>query len=313
MRCTRRCRCLMLAIFLALIATSLCAQTESAIKNTFWQPDELQSGSPVFFTVELEHDATKVSGKFLGKDLLFFRSDKPRVWYSLAGVDVETTSGTYEVAIRALLRNGRVARSVKNVEIGAANFKSGDVNVPENFVNPDEAGKRKIAADQALKERAFAHLIPTPQWSGDFIKPVDAPETDSFGMTRVLNEELTSEHRGTDFPIKEGSPVSASNSGTVVLARELFYEGNCVIIDHGQHFFTIYMHLSKMLVRAGQRVRKGQRLGLSGSTGRVTGPHLHMGVRWESAYVDPTKLLKLTLPETNRVVRTAGRRTRSRR
>jgi murein DD-endopeptidase MepM/ murein hydrolase activator NlpD len=83
-----------------------------------------------------------------------------------------------------------------------------------------------------------------------------------------------------------------------VLARELFYEGNCVIIDHGQHFFTEYMHLSRIDVKTGERVKKGQRLGLTGSTGRVTGPHLHMGVRWETSYLDPTKLLALTLPET---------------
>jgi hypothetical protein len=285
---------------------SLFGQTESAIKNVFWQPNELQPGSVTFFTVELNRKATKVSGQFLGKNLLFFHSGTARVWYLLAGVDVETTPGTYDLRIRAELPGGRVARTVKPVEIGAVTFRTADVNVPENFVKPDEASQRKIAADQRLKERTFAHLIPTPQWSGDFIKPVQAPPTDSFGMTRIFNEELTSEHRGTDFPIKEGSPVMTSNSGTVVLARELFYEGNCVVLDHGQHLFTIYMHLSKIQVRKGQKVRKGQRLGLSGATGRVTGPHLHMGVRWEGSYVDPTKLLALTLPETHKVVRTAG-------
>lgn len=302
----RRPRTFFIVVTLFVLASPLLfAQTESAIRNVFWQPDELQSGSVIFFTVELNRDATKVSGKFLDKDLLFFRSEKPSVWYSLAGIDVETTPGAYELSIRAVMRGGRATRTLKKVEVGAATFKTGDIDVPENFVTPDEASKKRIAAEQAVKERAYAHFIATPQWSGDFVKPVAAAATDSFGMTRVLNEELTSEHRGTDFPIKERSPVSASNSGTVVLARDLFYEGNCVVLDHGQHFFTIYMHLAKIQVREGAKVRKGQRLGLSGATGRVTGPHLHMGVRWEGAYVDPTKLLALTLPETNRVVRRA--------
>jgi murein DD-endopeptidase MepM/ murein hydrolase activator NlpD len=162
-----------------------------------------------------------------------------------------------------------------------------------------------------VKERAFRHYLGAPQWSGDFVKPADAQSTPSFGMTRLLNEELTSEHRGTDFPIKEGEPVVASNSGTVVLARELFYEGNCIIIDHGQHFFTEYMHLSKIQVKVGQKVEKSQRIGLTGATGRVTGPHLHMGVRWETSYLDPTKLLALTLPETRKtaaVLRSRRRR-----
>ena len=82
-----------------------------------------------------------------------------------------------------------------------------------------------------------------------------------------------------------------------MLAQELFYEGNCVVVDHGQRLFTIYMHLSKIQVKAGDKLRKGERLGVSGQTGRVTGPHLHMGVRWNGAYLDPTKLMGLTLPE----------------
>jgi murein DD-endopeptidase MepM/ murein hydrolase activator NlpD len=217
-------------------------------------------------------------------------------------------TGTYDLRIRATLNGGRVARTVKSVEIGTVTFRTGDVKVPENFVKPDPASEKKIAADRRVKERAFSHSSATPQWSGDFIKPVEAPPTDSFGMTFIFNEELTSEHRGTDFPIKEGSPVMSSNAGTVVLARELFYEGNCVILDHGQHFFTIYMHLSKIQVKEGQKVRKRQRLGLSGATGRVTAPHLHMGVRWAGSYVDPTKLFALTLPETNKVVRTTRTR-----
>ena len=302
----RNLRKLFTLITVSLLAqTSLFGQTESSIKNVFWQPNDLQPGSVTFVTVELNRKAKKVSGRFLGKDLLFFYSGRAGVWYSLAGVDVETTPGSYDLRIRVALPGGRVARSVKPVEIGTVTFRTGDVNVPENFVNPDEASQKKIAADQRLKERAFAHFIPTVQWSGDFVTPVEAPPTDSFGMTHIFNEELTSEHRGTDFPIKEGSPVSASNSGTVVLARELFYEGNCVVLDHGQHFFTAYMHLSKIQVREGQKVRKRKRLGLSGATGRATGPHVHMGVRWEGSYVDPTKLFVLTLPETDKVVRTA--------
>ena len=289
---------LILVALLVLVAPSVFCQAESAFRNVFWQPNELQPGSVIFFTVELNGAASRVTGKFLGRELLFFKTDKPTVWYSLAGADVGTQPGTYDVTVSAVVR-GRTARTVKKVEIGAANFKTGTAEVPENYVNPDEASKRRIVADQVLKDRAFAHFIAPPQWSGDFIKPVAAPSTESFGMTRVLIEELTTEHRGTDFPIKEGSLVSASNSGTVVLARELFNEGNCIIIDHGQHFDTIYMHLSKIEVKNGDKVEKGQHLGLTGATGRVTGPHLHMGVRWEAAYLDPTKLIALTLPETH--------------
>jgi len=274
------------------------APLPSSFKNVFWQPNDLQQGSATFFTVEMARPASRVSGRFLGKEIAFFRGKNPTVWYALAGVDMETAPGTYDLAISAVVPAHGLVRAVKRIEVGSGDFKEGTVEVPENFVNPDDAGKKQVAADEALKSRAYAHMVPTPQWSGDFVKPVDAPSTPSFGMTRVLNEEMTSQHRGTDFPAKEGSRVSASNAGTVVLAKEMFYEGNCIILDHGMRFFTIYMHLSKMEVKVGDKVKKGGPLGFSGATGRVTGPHLHMGVRWNGAYIDPTKLLALTLPET---------------
>jgi murein DD-endopeptidase MepM/ murein hydrolase activator NlpD len=281
------------------------------IKNVFWQPNELQEGSVALITVELERVPLKVTGKWIGKNLAFFRSDNPKIWYALGGADLETQPGTYDLTLEAVMVGGRVIHSLKKTDIGAANFRSGAVDVPENFVEPDAKSKKQIAADALLKNRAFSHLISAPQWSGDFVTPVQAKPTDSFGMTHIFNEELSSTHRGTDFPVNEGAPVVASNSGTVVLARELFYEGNCVIVDHGQRFFTIYMHLSKIEAKVGDKLGKGDRLGLSGQTGRVTGPHLHMGVRWNGAYLDPTKLLALTLPRLNAAKRTATRANQS--
>jgi hypothetical protein len=135
---------LFVLITLSMLAgATLFGQTESAIKNVFWQPNELQPGSVTFFTVELNRRATKVSGQFLGKNLLFFYSSKAGVWYSLAGVDVETAPGTYDLKIRAMLPGGRVARTVKPVEIGSVTFRTGDVNVPENFVKPGRSQPKK--------------------------------------------------------------------------------------------------------------------------------------------------------------------------
>ncbi len=269
------------------------------IKNVFWQPNALSQGAPALFTVELERPAVKVSGNWVGKELTFFKTDDPKVWNALAGNDLETQPGTFELKIRVVLAGGKVATDSKSIDVKAANFKTGDVNVPENFVEPDDAGKRQIAEDEAAKARAYAHVTPKVLWSGNFIPPVAGRATETFGESRILNEEKSSTHRGTDFPVNEGTKVVASNSGTVVLAKSMFYEGNCVIIDHGDRFFTIYMHLSKMDVKVGDKVKKGAELGLSGATGRVTGPHMHMGVRWNGAYLDPVQLLALTLPKTD--------------
>ena len=125
--------------------------------------------------------------------------------------------------------------------------------------------------------------------------PVHALTTETFGTRRVFNGETASIHRGLDFRARTGTPVAAANSGVVVLAQKLFYEGGYVVIDHGQQFTTMYMHLSKIDVDVGEQVSKGQQIGLSGATGRVTGPHLHFAARWQGAYLDPAILLQLDL------------------
>jgi murein DD-endopeptidase MepM/ murein hydrolase activator NlpD len=181
------------------------------------------------------------------------------------------------------------------VPVGAAKYRTGTLTVAPNFVEPDAATQKEIAADKELTDRIFAHSADSPEWSGDFAKPVQAPATDSFGTRRTFNGKLASIHRGMDFRAPSGTPVAAANSGTVVLAQRLFYEGNCVVIDHGLGFTTIYMHLSRIDVAAGQQVRKGEHLGLSGATGRVTGPHLHFAARWQGAYLDPAGLFRLDL------------------
>ncbi len=103
-------------------------------------------------------------------------------------------------------------------------------------------------------------------------------------------------HQGLDYAVPTGTPVSAANAGTVLLAGDLYFEGNCVVLDHGQGLLTLYLHLSELSVKQGERVVRGQQIGLSGGTGRATGPHLHLAVRWQGVYLNPSTLLTLKLP-----------------
>jgi murein DD-endopeptidase MepM/ murein hydrolase activator NlpD len=109
----------------------------------------------------------------------------------------------------------------------------------------------------------------------------------------VFNGNTQSVHQGLDFGVPAGTPVAALNAGTVLLAQMLFFEGNCVVLDHGQGLLTIYMHLSKIEVKEGEQVKRGQQIALSGGTGRASGPHLHVAVRWQGVYLDPATLLSL--------------------
>jgi murein DD-endopeptidase MepM/ murein hydrolase activator NlpD len=266
------------------------------VKNLFWQPNEVTQGSPVLITVELSGPGREVTGTWLGKRIRFAPSDKPRQWVALAGADVDQPPGSFELKVRATIR-GRAAQLAKPIEVKEAQFGTGEVNVAQDYVNPTPDEQKQIAHDEVVKKHAFAGLIPRQLWDGNFIKPVEAESTPSFGETRLMNEEKSSRHLGTDFPVKEGTPVYASNAGVVALAAPLFYEGNRVVIDHGDGLFTVYMHLEKMLVHRGERVRKHAQIGISGRTGRVTGPHLHFEVVWNGSRLDPVQLLGLTLPD----------------
>jgi hypothetical protein len=285
------------ALILLLVGTVpfTVAKGVTAFRSVTWTPQELQSGSACLFAVQLEGSPAKLSAKWMGRDVSFFQGRDGHEWYGLAGVDVEALPGVYPLDVVATMPDGEVIHLSRDVQVGPSNYKTVSLRVPDRFVKPDAAALRRIEADKQAKDIAFSHQIPTPEWSGDFLAPIGSVVSDSFGTRRVFNGKLVSVHRGLDFRAKPGSPVLAANSGEVVLARELFYEGNCVIIDHGEQFMTLYMHLSRLEVAAGQKVTKGQEIGLSGATGRATGPHLHMGVRWEGAYLDPASLLSLTL------------------
>jgi murein DD-endopeptidase MepM/ murein hydrolase activator NlpD len=261
-----------------------------------WSPSRLESGSPVLFRIDLDQAAHEFHGAWLNHDIVFTSAQNGKTWYALAGIDVEQVPGTYPLDLTGTAADGSTLHVKQDVPVLPAQYKTTTLHVQENFVKPDALTLQRIAADKLVKDAAFARQIDQPLWRGPFISPVPFTATDSFGTRRMFNGELASIHRGTDFHAPAGTPVVAANDGEVIIAQGMFYEGNLVVINHGLQWDTLYMHLSKIEVKVGERVKKGQRIGLSGATGRVTGPHLHLGVRWQGQYVDFVKLLRLQLP-----------------
>jgi len=257
-------------------------------------PAVVVAGSPELIRVAAG-DAASVDGEWLGRKLQFFRGRDGRTWFALAGVDVEAPAGSSQLRVTARLSNGGVRDLSHAIEIHPAHYRTGSLTVEPKFVEPGPEELKQIEADRLLKDEVFAVSANEPLWSASFRAPVTAPPTDSFGTRRMFNGKLASIHKGMDFRAAAGTPVRAGNSGVVVLSLPLYYEGNCVAIDHGLGLFTLYLHLSRIEVQEGQRVATGELLGLSGATGRATGPHLHWGVRWQGAYLDPAKLLRLDL------------------
>jgi murein DD-endopeptidase MepM/ murein hydrolase activator NlpD len=162
----------------------------------------------------------------------------------------------------------------------------------------DDSKVHLSAADLARNEREQAAVAAL--WSrrgpARFTLPlapplVPLPAGGRFGARRIFNGEPRSPHTGIDFPAPAGTPVLAVADGRVVLAANHFFSGNSVFIDHGGGLISMYFHLSAIAVKEGEEVRRGERLGAVGATGRVTGPHLHFGLRWHGARIDPQLLL----------------------
>jgi murein DD-endopeptidase MepM/ murein hydrolase activator NlpD len=203
------------------------------------------------------------------------------------GIDVKT--GDYPVRVAA----GKTTKTIR-LTVKKASVQTLALSLPEGKVTLSPADLEIVKEENIMLESRFL-TVSERQWKGVFRIPTDNEISTAFGTKRIMNKTWTSIHRGVDIRGSEGDEVRASNNGTVVLARELFFGGNTIILDHGQGIYTLYMHLSQMNVRPGDPVAKGDIIGLLGSTGRATGPHLHFGVKVSNVSVNPLSLLKLDL------------------
>lgn len=238
----------------------------------------------------------ELTATWLGHDILFSFDAKQKAWYALAGASQETKPGKYPVRLSGETPSGEKVTHEQPIWVLRQRYPKVMLKVPGRYTAPPPEDLKKIEEDKELKAQLFKTVSPEREWNGDFAAPVKAEISDVFGVQRVFNGTVQSTHQGLDFRVSTGTPVSAINDGTVLLARPMFFEGNCVVLDHGQGLLTLYLHFSEIAVQEGDHIRKGQRIGLSGGTGRATGPHLHLAVRWQGVYLNPQILLTLRLP-----------------
>jgi murein DD-endopeptidase MepM/ murein hydrolase activator NlpD len=263
-------------------------------------PARIVNGSPVVFRVTTPKAIQALSGTWLGHQIDFSFDPAHKIWFALAGVSQETQPGAYALELHSESSSPHLAALPisfeKKIPIAHQRYPRVLLKVPGRYTAPSPEEQREIDQDRKIKDEAFKAVSVTREWDGAFTAPVEAQISDVFGVQRVFNGSVQSTHQGLDFRVPAGTPVAAVNRGQVILARSLFFEGNCVVIDHGQGLLSLYLHLSKFSVKEGDTVEKGQQIGISGGTGRATGPHLHLAVRWQGVYLNPQILLRLPLP-----------------
>jgi len=263
------------------------------------EPVRLLNGAPLLFEVKAPVKLDSLTGDWFGHQLTFSYNAAKKNWFALAGVPFKTTPGKYTLDLTGSRATGNAPLTIKRTFlVAAANYPKTYVHleVEKKFTEPNPQQQAEIAESVKIKDDYLNRVSPDRQWDGNFTPPADAPTSDVYGSQRIFNGVAQREHQGLDFRVPTGTPVAAMNSGTVLLARFLYYEGNCVVIDHGQGLLTLYFHLSEIKVKEGDPVKRGQLIGMSGGTGRATGPHLHVAVRWQREYLDPARLMQLQLP-----------------
>lgn len=240
-----------------------------------------------------------LAGTWLGHQLNFSYDASTKTWFALGGISFETEPGTYTLELKGESKINHAPLSFSHpFPVGRANYPKIKVElaVEKKFTEPSAEQVKQIDDDQKTKQEYLNRVTPDREWDGKFTAPAVAAISDVYGSQRIFNGKAQRPHYGLDFRVPTGTPVAAMNSGTVLLARFLYFEGNCVFLDHGQGLLTLYFHMSELKVKEGDTVKRGQEIGLSGGTGRATGPHLHVAVRWQGTYVDPAPLLQLPLP-----------------
>jgi len=293
------------ALVFLMVAMTACA-TSSEIPNSQAGTMELKlfksemiNGTSNKVTVVLngsDFNNPVIKGKFEGHDFdfaLVSREKDKMTFEGYFGAPFETTPGSKKVDVDCF-ENGKLRMGMgSTVTMKDGKYLSETLSVDPSRVKPPKSALPRIEKEQIELGKIYNSSAETKLWNKSLVLPIPSDVTSPFGTKRIYNGSLKGFHQGVDLKAAIGTPIKAPTSGKVVLAKDLWYTGNTVIIDHGLGFFTIYGHMSALKVKTGKMVEQGTLLGLAGKTGRANGPHLHWGTVLNHVKVDAMDLVKV--------------------
>jgi len=204
-------------------------------------------------------------------------------WLAIVGISLDAKAGSHKVSIKE--KSGRI--NTKSFRVKNHKFRTQRLTIKnKNKVNPNKTSIKRIEKEYLIKQRLKKTFTPNrPKLN--FIRPVSGRDSGRFGLRRILNNQKRNPHSGMDIAAPEGRKIKATESGRVIFVGDLFFTGKVVYIDHGNGLISLYAHLSKIHVKKGQQVKRGELIARVGKTGRVTGAHLHWTVYLNGNAVDP--------------------------
>lgn len=258
-----------------------------------------KQGQVVLIKVPDLKDATSVKGRFLGRTVTLF-PDPSRGggfgYLGLLGIDLQDEPGAHELTVDAQL--GEQLRHFSyQVFVVKEKFSVEHLTLPKDKVDLDDKAAARWKAEQDDVRKALAEESAMRLWQTRFIEPVRGKRTGIFGSVRIMNGQARNPHNGEDIGAPHGTDVLASNDGVVRLTVDHIFSGRGIFLDHGLGLYSMYFHLSDVLVKEGDLIKAGQVIGKVGATGRATGPHLHWGMKVNGARVNPYALIELPFPQ----------------
>lgn len=262
----------------------------SAENSVSFSSTSLVSGGLVLITIRAgEMERPRVV--WLDRDVPLIYHVETSSWRGFLAADLNQKAGLYQVVV------GGESPETTNyypVEVLKKDYGVRVLKLPRSKVELSDAALKRARREAAEVKALWNAECRTPLWNDGFILPVVNPLVGSFGKRSIINQRKRHPHSGVDIRGKIGDAVRAMHSGEVVLVADHFFTGKSVYLDHGGCIFSMYFHLDDILVEKGRKVEKGQIIGTVGATGRVTGPHLHWGVRVNNARVNPLSLVELS-------------------
>ena len=249
-------------------------------------------GEAVLVSVTATQPVAAVEGSVFDRTVRFYQAEGG-LWQGLVGIDLLVEPGGHDLVLRITSAGGATLDRVYTLPVENKAYPTRRLRVAPRYVEPPREVGERIAREAQRQAAIFATDTPERLWHGTWSRPVPGRATGAFGSRRVFNGQPRNPHSGADFRAAEGTPVAAPNAGRVVLTGDTYFSGGSVILDHGWGLYSYFAHLSEILVEEGALVGSGDVVGHAGSTGRVTGPHLHWTLRMSGARVDPLSLMEI--------------------
>ena len=277
---------------LVLAAAALCVMAiafQASAETFFTCPETIQPGQP-FVVAVTTYSINNVVVKWRGKNLAIPLNSAGQGEIIL-GMPLDGQEKSMPLSI-SFTENGRANKQSFNLKVTPKDYPAQELKVDSKFVDLSKTDADRAAVERKRNNEVVARYTPERLWALPFFRPVPGELSSTFGLRRVFNGQPRNAHRGLDFRAAAGDPIRAVADGVVALADSQFFAGNVVYVDHGLGVFSVYMHMSEIGVKEGDTITRGQVIGKVGSTGRVTGPHLHLSLMLQGTGADPLPLLE---------------------